>query len=149
MKIKLRQIPQEGLRIEGDEPPSVMDLRDPLYRFEQPIHYALEVTPVEGRGISVRGGLSTVARACCVRTLEWFDLPLVVENFQYHSGQVRGDEIDLTPEIREDILLALPSSPVSPQAQPLEAGKHDQARVQNGVWGKLDQLKLTKKGIKN
>lgn len=141
MKFKLHLIPEEGLHLEGDEPSSILDLNEPLYRFEQPVHYAIEAVLLKGPSLLVRGRLATTVRACCVRTLEWFDLPVVVEDFQYHADQVSGDEVDLTEEIREDILLALPPNPVAPQAQPLES-KEDRLGAQNQVWKKLDQLKI-------
>jgi len=149
MKIKMHRIPEEGLRIEGDDPSSIMDFHEPLFRFEQPVHYALEATLVGSRGLSVRGRLSTIVRACCVRTLEWFDLPLAVEDFQYHATEVPGEEADLTQEIREDMLLLLPPNPVSPKAQPLDTGEPDQPRVQGEIWKKLDQLKITRQKNKD
>ncbi len=141
MKIKLQLIPEEGLRIEGDDPPSILDLREALYRFEQPIHYALEFSRMEGDAVLVRGTLSTVARARCVRSLEWFDLPLHVPEFTCHHEQP-GDELDLTPEIREDILLALPQNPVAPDAKTLETFPASQNGGRPAIWQKLDQLKI-------
>jgi uncharacterized metal-binding protein YceD (DUF177 family) len=141
MKFKIHLIPEDGLHMEGEEAPAIMDLNEPLYRFEKPVHYSLDATLLNGRSLMVLGRLTTTVRACCVRTLEWFDLPVEVAEFQYHRDSISEDEVDLTGEIREDILLALPSNPVAPQSQPLD-NKADQLGAQKEVWKKLDQLHI-------
>jgi len=142
MKIKVHQIPEDGLSLEGDEPASILDIPGTLFRFERPVHYQVEALWVGRRSLLVRGRLSTVVKARCVRTLEWFDLPVHVEDFQCHRPTVHGDEVDLTEEIREDILLVLPSNPVSPQARPVSPHPGDRPKSSGDVWKKLDQLKL-------
>jgi len=142
MKIKVHDIPEEGLHIEGEDAPSLYDVKDILYRFEKPIRYVLDFLWVGDRKLLVRGRLETVVRAQCVRTLDWFDLPLAQEGFEAFVEAVRGDEVDLTPQIREDILLLLPPNPVSPQAKPLKAGQPQDLEGGSEVWRKLDQLKL-------
>ena len=87
--------------------------------------------------------LTGVIRAKCVRTLEWFDLPLEVKDFTCHVDEVLGDEVDLTPQIREDILILLPPNPVSPEAKPLKEAKPRTKKASGSkVWGDLDKLKL-------
>ncbi len=144
MKIKIHQIPEEGLDIEGEEPPSVLNLSEKLFRFESPIRYQLNVMWVGKRGLLFRGRLSVMVRAQCVRSLEWFDLPIVVEDFQCHREEVRGDEVDLTPEVREDILLLLPSHPVLPKTELLKAELPAELGGDDRIWKKLDQLKIKK-----
>jgi uncharacterized metal-binding protein YceD (DUF177 family) len=141
MKIKVHQVPEEGLHLEGEEDSKIIDLNEPLYRFEQPIRYEFDLNWVGDRSLLIRGQLSTVVRAQCVRTLDWFDLPVVVKDFNWHGEQV-GDEVDLTAEIREDILLLLPTNPISPEAKPLPSEKLAKPDDRKEVWGKLDQLKL-------
>lgn len=146
MKIKIHTIPEEGLYLEGDEPPSILDLSEPLFHFKNPIHYQLEICWTGIRSLLIRGRLSAMIRVRCVRTLEWFDLPIVIENFQSHRSELEEDEVDLTQEIREDILLALPSNPISPLAESLKPLKKTEQPTKsegNGnVWGILNQLKL-------
>jgi len=143
MKIKVHLVPEEGLHLEGLEPPSILDISEPIFRFENPIHYQLDITWVGHRSLLIRGRLSTTVRAQCVRTLQWFDLPIIAEEFQSHQPNLRGDEVDLTREIREDILLLLPSNPVSPRAksfEPEHCSKSDKGS-ESEVWGILNQLK--------
>jgi hypothetical protein len=39
MEINLRHIPAEGKRYVGDEPASSLKIENPLFVFEEPIHY--------------------------------------------------------------------------------------------------------------
>lgn len=142
MKIKVHQISEEGFRAQGEEPSGMLDLKEELFRCEAPVQYDLHLSWVGKRGILARGRLSTVVKARCVRTLDWFDLPLVVEDFQCHVDHLLGDEVDLTPQMREDILLLLPANPVSPQAKPLQVESTAEEAAGSRIWGKLDQLKL-------
>ena len=62
---------------------------------------------------------------------------------------VDGDFADLTPVVREDILLALPTNPLcgpdcrglKPKGQPRELQVREQAEP-NTAWSALDNLKL-------
>lgn len=141
MKIKVHQIGEEGLILEGEDLPSILEFSEPLFRFEKPIRYQLSVNWVGDNDLLVCGRLSSVVKAQCVRTLEWFDMPIVVDNFECHI-EVKDDEADLTQEIREDILLALPSNPVLPDAKPLAVKQPPELESGNKVWGKLDRLKI-------
>jgi uncharacterized metal-binding protein YceD (DUF177 family) len=145
MKLKLHLLPQEGLHLEGEDPPSALDFPGGMFRFEQPIRWSLDLSETAPGRILARGRLSTVVRAQCVRTLEWFDLPVQVGNF-LGEVEARGDEVDLTPLIREDILLALPTHPVSPGTRPLAARSPQGAEAGGGPWGKLDQLNIETTG---
>ncbi|MCC7517813.1 MAG: hypothetical protein IT578_01360 [Verrucomicrobiae bacterium] len=141
MKVKLRLLPEEGLHLEGEDPPSILDCPGEFYRFEQPVRYALDLMETAPNRILARGRLSTVVRARCVRTLEWFDLPVEVEDFVGET-ETRRDEVDLTPLMREDILLALPSHPAAPGTQPLAAQPPGAGGPGSGRWNKLDQLNI-------
>ncbi|MDD2710386.1 MAG: hypothetical protein PHV34_20585 [Verrucomicrobiae bacterium] len=142
MIIKIHLVPEEGLHLEGDLPPSILDVQEPLYRFEQPVHYNLDATIPNQRSLLIRGRLTTTVRACCVRTLEWFDFLVDVKEFTYHNSEIQSDEVDLTPEIREDILLALPSNPVLPETKPVDVKPAGKTRGKDDIWRKLDQLKI-------
>lgn len=145
MKFKVHQVPEEGVHLEGDDSPKIMEMSEPLFEFKEPIHYSLDITWVGERGILASGSLSTTVRAQCVRTLEWFDLPLKVDDFEQYVKDFEGDEVDLTPLMREDILLLLPANPVSPEAEPIKEILPNKPKGGSLVWGKLDELKLKSK----
>jgi uncharacterized metal-binding protein YceD (DUF177 family) len=140
VKIKIHLIPETGAHLEGDEPPVILDIKEPLFRFEKPIHYVLHASWVGHRSLLFMGKLSVVIKAQCVRTLEWFDYPIVIDPFQCHIEGIRGDEVDLTQQIREDILLQLPTNPVSPNTKPVNTGSSAESEGGSEVWGKLDKI---------
>lgn len=142
MKLKVPQIPEEGLHLEGEDAPEVLEFKELLFRFEKPVHYVLDILWIEDKAVLARGKLSTTVRAQCVRTLEWFDIPLSVEDFECQVEVTKGDEVDLTPHIREDILLLLPTNPVLPNAEPIKTAPPPKKVGNSKVWRKLDQLKL-------
>jgi len=141
MQINLRHIPADGKRYAGDENVTALNIETPLFRFEQPVHYDLEVT-LTGKGILVRGRLQTQVKATCVRTLEPFDLPINIDDFTVHIEEVTGDIVDLTPYIREDILLGLPAHPVGPEApKAVHLTNEEPPRQHSAAWEMLDKLK--------
>jgi uncharacterized metal-binding protein YceD (DUF177 family) len=143
MKIIVYKVPEEGMKIVGDDPPSILDVsKETLYRFEKPIHYEFDVTWVGENSLLIEGKLSTIVKAQCVRSLEWFELPIEVADFKSHQPDLKDDEVDLTEEIREDILILLPANPISPKAKPLEATQPSKLKTGSEAWGKLDKLKL-------
>ena len=146
MKFKVHLVSEEGLHLEGEDSPGMLEISDPLFEFRKPVRYILDIIWVGERDLLIRGVLSTTVRAKCVRTLEWFDLPLEVKDFEQHMKDFRGDEVDLTPLMREDILLLLPANPVSPEAEPLkEILPKNKSKGGSLAWRKLDELKIKPK----
>ena len=141
MKINLRHVPAEGKQYKGEESASDLKIENPLFTFDKPIEYDLEAT-LNAKGVLVRGTLKTSVKATCVRTLEPFNLPVNIEDFTVLVEEVSGDIVDLTPYIREDILLELPAHPVNPNA-PKAVELTDNAPPPKGsaAWEKLEELK--------
>jgi len=89
-----------------------------LITLREPIRYDLRVERL-GNDILVQGSLEATLDCECARCLKRFqstirlepwsvDLPLTGED----KVAVDGDSVDLTPLIREDILLAFPQHPL-------------------------------------
>jgi uncharacterized metal-binding protein YceD (DUF177 family) len=140
MQINLRHIPAEGKNYSGEEDAAGIQIDSPLYRFEAPIKYELEAT-LQGRGVLVRGRIGTVVKATCVRTLEPFEMPVNIEDFTVLIEEVPGDVVDLTPYIREDILLELPAHPVHPKAPAALYSDPKQVSQGDSAWDSLEELK--------
>lgn len=80
-------------------------------------------------GIIVEGDIEAQTAVQCVRSLEWFDLPLsfALEDalftplnqapIEQDDDRIIGDDgmIDLTETLRQHIVLALPINPISPK----------------------------------
>jgi uncharacterized metal-binding protein YceD (DUF177 family) len=110
MKIHLQQIPEGGVHLEGQETADILELNDPTIRPLQNVTYSLLVQ-VEKNNLLVTGQLSLELELECVSCLRLFHYPLNVPDFIYETAVGGRETIDLTPAIREDILLVLPSHP--------------------------------------
>ena len=111
MKIHLRQIPEEGLHLEGEESSAAYDLptEDHLLSLG-PLRYSLDIG-TSSDGLWATGELALDLELECVRCLEKFEYPLVVPDVAMQMELPPQETVDLTPELREDILLALPAHP--------------------------------------
>jgi uncharacterized protein len=107
MKINVKRIPPEGETVSGSDPSSVMELDEPDARFEHDVEYEL-LAQIQGNALLVTGRLRTPATLRCSRCLQVFELPLRVDQFVFHQELHGEDFMDLTPQMREDIILELP-----------------------------------------
>ena len=156
MKIHQRQIPDDGLHIEGEESAAVLDLptTDGL-RALGPLRYSLDIG-MNADGIWATGELAIDLELTCVRCLEPFTYPLEVTDLVLEMERPTTETVDLTPLLREDILLALPAYPhcdwsgerVCPAqvpsaegAVPLAEGDGHGEPEPPSAWSTLDQLK--------
>ena len=110
MKIHLRQIPVEGLHLEGVEEADLLDIEEPAVGSLGPIRYSLDAG-ISGNGLFASGTLETEVELRCVRCLESFQFPIRVDDFAVQVELGGAETVDLTPFIREDILLGLPAHP--------------------------------------
>ncbi len=110
MKIHLRQIGAEGLHLEGEEDCPLPQLAPPEARCAGPLRYDLDAGISEG-ALWVSGALAQPVELHCVRCLEAFPFEIKVPEFAVHTELGGPEAIDLTPFMREDILLNLPPYP--------------------------------------
>ena len=107
MKINVKRIPEDGETLRGTDPSSIMELDEPDARFEHDVEYDL-LAQLQGNALLVTGRISTPATLRCSRCLRVFELPLKVEQFAFHQELKGEDFVDLTANMREDIILELP-----------------------------------------
>jgi uncharacterized protein len=107
MKINVKRIPLDGETIRGSDPSSIMELDEPDARFEHEVEYELQAQ-LQGNALLVTGWLNTPATLRCSRCLQAFELPLRVGEFIFHQELQGEDFVDLTANMREDIILELP-----------------------------------------
>ena len=107
MKINFKRIPEDGETLRGTDPSSIMELDEPDARFEHDVDYDL-LAQLQGDALLVTGRISTPATLRCSRCLRVFELPLKVEEFAFHQELKGEDFVDLTANMREDIILELP-----------------------------------------
>jgi uncharacterized protein len=110
MKVHQNQIPHEGLHLEGEDPASILDLHDPAVRPLGPVRWALDIGLSDG-GLFATGRLAVDLEMECVSCLRKFTYLLRVEDFATQIELSGPEMVDLTDQMREDILLALPPYP--------------------------------------
>ena len=110
MKIHLRQIPAGGLHLEGEEDCPIPQLNPEEVRCAGRLRYVLDLGISEG-ALWVNGEITQPVELSCVRCLETFRFDIVVKDFAVHTELEGPEQVDLTPFMREDILLNLPAYP--------------------------------------
>ena len=136
-----------------------IDTHDDVLQINQPLRYNLEAQKVEN-GVLVLGDLRAILDCKCVRCLEPFRYELKLKPWSRllpldgeEAVPVVNDCLDLTPILREDILLEFPPHPVCdsdcrglPQ---LSSGKPQPEKKaptagegSSSAWAELNKLKL-------
>jgi DUF177 domain-containing protein len=156
----LQHLSKKDLHLAGELPANELDLdnADELIHLPHPLAYDLEIQKSQN-GVLVQGSLRIILECECVRCLDPFDhaisldpwsrlLPLVGEE----QAIVSNDCVDLTPYLREDIVLAFPQHPLcKPECQGLaelrerlldRKGSDRTFDATSSPWAQLDKLKL-------
>ncbi|MEO5719968.1 MAG: hypothetical protein ABIR71_00680 [Chthoniobacterales bacterium] len=110
MKVHLRQIPADGLHLEGEEECPIPELEKDGIICTGPLRYSLDLGLSEG-ALWANGTLEQPVEMACVSCLERFVHTIHIPQFALHTELGGPELIDLTPFVREDILLSLPSYP--------------------------------------
>jgi uncharacterized protein len=150
VKIHLRQISPEGLHLEGEEDCPIPQLNPAEVKCAGALRYHLDAGVWDG-ALWANGELTQPVELRCVRCLEWFPFEITVPDFTVHTELSGPEEIDLTPFMREDILLNLPAYPhcdreggrVCPVPETLVNTEENavlEARPPD--WSALDKLKI-------
>jgi uncharacterized protein len=149
MKVHLKQIPAQGLHLEGEEDCPIQELESEEIRCAGRLHYDLDFG-VAGGALWANGSLSQPVELRCVLCLENFVHDVRAPAFAVHM-ELRGPEtVDLTPSMREEILLNLPAHPHCDrdgdrvcQAKQVKTAEQDTKRESD--WSALDKLKIQKR----
>ena len=154
--VNLRHLAKHNLVLQGELPARELDMdtHDEVIRVTQPLRYDAEVQKL-AQSLLLRGELRLTLDCQCVRCLKPFQQPLAIEDWTCHvpldgeeAARVVNDCVDLTPYVREDILLALPQHPL---CEPECGGLKLPARAKDpektagktaSAWDALDKLKL-------
>jgi uncharacterized protein len=153
MIIRLENLPEQGLRYEGVEPPEILSL-EPSAEFHPagPLHYDLYAQLVDGI-LVVRGTVSAGMKGCCARCTQIFSTTVTDSGFLRDYSDLQGlEEVDVTEDLREAILLNLPHFPLCgescrglcPQCgKDLNDGPCGcSEKSAGGAWDALDSLNL-------
>lgn len=151
----IRHIEDRDLRLEGELSAKELDIEfgDEMAHPAGPLKYDLNLQKLEHE-ILVQGNLRLALNCECVRCLKSFKQDLDLQDWTALlplEGEekivIHNDLVDLTPFLREDILLAFPQHPLcKPDCGGLPKkylGKTKKAEVPGEVrWAELNKLKL-------
>jgi uncharacterized protein len=156
--VNLRHLEENDAVLRGELPLAELDLdtHDEMIRVTQPLRHDLEVQLLDD-SLLICGSLRLVLECQCVRCLKPFARELALDPWTCHlplEGEeqvpIVNDCADLTPYVREDMLLELPRHPLcKPDCRGLNKNKPDKAQNTGGKdesipspWAELDKLKL-------
>lgn len=158
LKINLRHLEHDELSLAGELPVAALELElhDEMLRVEAPLEYDLTVQRLED-AILVMGSLRLPLQCQCVRCLKSFATEVDLADWTLHlplegedAVSIKNDSLDLTPFVREDILLEFPQHPLcQPECgglkktkadQPAKSGENNEPKP--AAWAELNKLKL-------
>ena len=112
LKINIRQLDNEGDFLTGEVEVKelALEVSDPAIdiSFGDKAEYALHASSVSD-GVLIAGTISVDVNTECGRCLCKYTYRLTLDNICHFYEEVKSDELDISDDIREDILIALPS----------------------------------------
>ena len=158
--VNLRHLEKNDVVLRGELPVDELELdtRDEMIGVTQPLRHELEVQLLD-RSLLVHGSLRLMLECRCVRCLKPFERELKLNPWTCHlplEGEeqvpVVNDCVDLTPQVREDILLEFPWHPLcDPECRGLpgmsigksrDSSSSGKSGMDLSAWAKLNKLKL-------
>jgi uncharacterized protein len=112
--IEVQRIPPAGMRLSGILSPDELDLECEGVTVAGGLAYDLSVEVVSGELI-VSGRLRVPLELICSRCLRVFGTEISVDRFSFSQAVKELEIIDLTANLREDIIVALPIKPLCAQ----------------------------------
>jgi uncharacterized protein len=146
MKAHLKQIPPEGLHLEGEEACPISDVQAEDMRCVGPMSYNIDIG-VSGGALWATGSLNQSVELRCVVCLQNFVHEIRAPAFAMRTELQGPETVDLTPFMREELLLNLPPHPrcdrdgraVCRGAQPQPASTEAKRKAD---WSALDKLNI-------
>ncbi|HJO92038.1 MAG TPA: DUF177 domain-containing protein [Victivallales bacterium] len=108
IKIILARLTPEGMSVEGLESKEIfnLEINEDIKPYKD-IEYNLNASLVNNQ-VLIKGTAKTVFKARCGKCLNIFDLKVCCKDICHLYETNNNQEIDLTEDIREDILIGLP-----------------------------------------
>src|SRR5256884_8665831 len=158
--INLRHLEHKAVMLRGELPAAELDLQgiDELIHAGPTLEHDLLAERHE-RSLLVQGSLRLTLACECVRCLKAFEHRLELDEWSCLLPLEGEDKVltsndcaDLTPYVREDIVLAFPQHPLcAPECRGLQSGPRSEPKQSSGApasrelssaWAELNKLKL-------
>jgi uncharacterized protein len=156
VRVNLRHLEAKNVHLEGEVSPGELEFSKPdeMAQPNHPLQYDLEVEK-NGLNLLVHGELHTTLDCQCVRCLRPFKYPIDLDPYDLliplegeDKAVISNDLVDLTPYLREDILLAFPQHPLCeadcnrvPELKTFQSSSTS-VQGQKSAWDELNKLKL-------
>jgi len=154
LKFNIRHIEDNDVHLEGELAPEELplDYNDPLVVAKEPLTYDINVQK-NGSDILAQGRLELPLQCECARCLKPFEYKVLLEDWAAliplqgeEKATIENDLVDLTPYVREDILLSFPQHPLCSEECTGLPARSDQkqkpAQSPSAAWSELNKLKL-------
>jgi len=110
MKIQVSSIPEEGLKEHAVYDPAALDMEREDIRPAGPFDVDAQINLVD-KELVVSAEIHCAVRMTCARCLEAFESPVSPRAIFSYSVEP-GDIVDITEDVRQEIILAYPMVPV-------------------------------------
>jgi uncharacterized protein len=156
LQVNIRHLEDKDIRLKGELPAAELELGDcdELIHVTRPLRYDVTVQKLDGNIVAL-GKLELTVDCDCSRCLKPFQYVIRLKHWTAHlplEGPeklvIQDDLADLTPQVREDILLEFPQHPLCgadcrglpnrPKEQKNGAGQSDGS----SAWSELNKLKF-------
>jgi uncharacterized protein len=149
-------LPSQGVDWEGQTTMQNLGAEeDDRFQFPNPINFNLHITQL-AEDFLITGRLDVEVEAVCDRCAEIFTLNIETDDVCHRYEKAIGTVIDLTDDIREDILIAFPQScrcsddckgfcpkcGANLNEETCRCIQEDEEEDERNPWGALDKLKL-------
>jgi len=159
LRVNLRHLEEHEVRLDGELPAAELELglKDDMCRADKPLEYDITVQEME-KELLVQGSLTLPLQCECVRCLKTFEYLLELPDWTVllplegeEKTPIDNDCVDLTPYVREDILLEFPQHPLCEtecRGLPIKDGKAKKttqpgdSNQEPSAWAELDKLKF-------
>ena len=157
VKFNIRHLEKRNVMLQGELPVAELELEalDELIHVQEPLTYDLEVQKIE-HAVLVSGSMHLGVTCECARCLKPFQYQIGTDDWTCHlpltsdeKVEVINDCVDLTPFLREDIVLAFPQHPLcDPECKGLKSPQKDLKSGGLGktepssAWAELNKLKF-------
>ena len=139
LKVYVAMVSRDGEELSGVLDDAIYDLHDEFLKPFGGLRYELGVQ-MFGTELLVRGKLEQYFEAACSRCGKDFDFTVNVPDFAASfATDGKMESIDPAPELRESVLLALPTYPVCREDCP--GIEQTEKEAPDSRWDALDNLK--------
>jgi uncharacterized protein len=113
VKIKINEVPKDGLIAHAEYDAKELDMETPQLHYKRPISVNAEIKLVENE-LFVKTKVFTNMSLVCVRCLKEYEISFT-KNYSFHYNIKNLLVIDITSDLREEIILDYPLRPLCRQ----------------------------------